>query len=186
MTPRTRTFLSMDIVGSTDALRRLGLRYAMVLETVRRVLEGAASDRGGVLVDAVGDSMLFAFGRADDAVLTALIGQAAIATAPDEIDVDVRMGVHTGPVWEKGREFIGLTVHKTARVTDVASGGQILVSSETLAALGPRLHDHLVFVRRTIPNLKDFGDDVLYELRVLPATTAACTEDEMGTVASAG
>ncbi len=181
MTARERTFLAIDVVGSTEALRRLGLRYAMVLENLRRIVVSAAADRAGALVDAVGDAMLFAFDRADDAVITALIGQAAIATVPDEIVLDVRMGVHTGPVWTRGREFVGLAVHKTARVTDVATAGEIVLSEEALAALGPRLHDHLVFVRRAIPKLNDFDDQTVYELRLLPA----CQEAEMGTVASA-
>ena len=169
MTERDRTFLSIDVVGSTDALRRLGLRYAMVLETLRSLMTRAARDRGGKLVDAVGDAMLFVFERADDAVLTALIGQAAIAAAPDEIAVDVRMGVHTGPTWTRGRQYIGLAVNKTARVTDVASAGEIVLSEEALAAVSAHVQDRLVFIRRTIPKLKDFDDHSVYELRLLPA-----------------
>ena len=168
MTERERTFLSIDVVGSTDALRRLGLRYAMVLETLRKLMLRAARDRGGVLVDAVGDAMLFVFAHADDAVLTALIGQAAITAAPDEIVVEVRMGVHTGPVWTKGKTYVGLTVNKTARVTDVATAGEIVLSEETFSALGPRIADGLVFIRRAIPKLKDFDDDTVYELRLVP------------------
>lgn len=182
MTERERTFLSIDVVGSTDALRRLGLRYAMVLEMLRKLMLRAARDRGGVLVDAVGDAMLFVFDRADDAVLTALIGQAAIAAAPDEIVVEVRMGVHTGPVWTEGKTYVGLTVNKTARVTDVGGAGEIVLSSEAFGALGPRLVDRLVFIRREIPKLKDFEDDIVYELRVLPE----CPRSEGGTDVAVG
>ena len=169
MTERDRTFLSIDIVGSTEALRRLGLRYAMVLETIRNLMTRAARDRGGSLVDAVGDAMLFAFERADDAVLTALIGQAAIASSPDEIVVDVRMGVHTGPVWTRKRQYIGLAVNKTARVADVATAGEIVLSEEALSALSARIQDRFVFIRRSIQKLKDFDDEAVYELRLLPA-----------------
>jgi class 3 adenylate cyclase len=169
MTARDRTYLSIDIVGSTEALRRLGLRYAMVLETIRNLMTRAARDRGGALVDAVGDAMLFVFERADDAVLTALIGQAAIAASPEEVVVDVRMGVNTGPTWTRGRQHIGLAVNKTARVTDVATAGEIVLSEEALAALSGRIQDRFVFIRRTIPRLKDFDDEAVYELRLLPA-----------------
>ena len=141
----------------------------MALETIRSLMTRAARDRGGSLVDAVGDAMLFVFDRPDDAVLTALIGQAAIAAAPDEIVLDVRMGVHTGPVWTRGRRYIGLAVNKTARVADVATAGEIVLSEETLAALGPRMHEHFVFIRRRNTELKDFGDENVYELRLLPA-----------------
>jgi class 3 adenylate cyclase len=177
---RTRTFLSLDIVGSTDALRRLGLRYAMVLETLRRVMARTARDHGGAVVDAVGDAMLFVFDRADDAVLAALVGQAAIAAVPDEIVIDVRMGVHTGAVWQRKRRFIGLAINKTTRVTDVGAAGEIVLSQEALDAVGRRIHDRFVFVRRTIPKLKDFDDEVVYELRLLPEWPC----DEVGTVAS--
>ena len=170
-----RTFLYVDVVGSTLALRRLGLKYAMALETLRRVLERAARDRGGRLVDAVGDSMLFTFDRPDDAVIAALVGQGAIAVAPDELVVDVRMGIHSGPVGKRGREFIGLAVHKATRVAAFAQGGQILMSCEAVDGLEANLQNNLVFVRRSVPPLKDFEDDTVYELQPIPVAMHAAS-----------
>ena len=58
----TVTFLFTDIEGSTRLLRRIGDRYAGVLERHRELLRGAMASHGGAEVDCEGDGLFFALG----------------------------------------------------------------------------------------------------------------------------
>ena len=126
----TVTLLFTDIEGSTRLLQELGERYSDVLAEHRRVLREAFSRNGGVEVDTQGDSFFVAFPRAGNAVAAADDAQTALASGP----VSVRIGVHTGEpvVTEEG--YVGIDVHRAARIMGAAHGGQVLVS-ETAASL---------------------------------------------------
>jgi predicted ATPase/class 3 adenylate cyclase len=123
----TVTFLFTDIEGSTRLLHELGDAYADVLAEHRRVLRCAFAGHGGVEVDTQGDAFFVAFSRATDAL-------AAAAEAQDGLDggpVRVRMGVHTGEPLLTAEGYVGLDVHRAARIAAVAHGGQVLVSLST-------------------------------------------------------
>lgn len=166
------TFLLTDIEGSTKALHRLGARYADALEAHRRLLDHIAGDFGGRKVDAVGDAVLLSFTDPDSAVRTAILAQLAFAALSDwgEDAFRVRMGVHTGPVWTRRKQFFGLTLHKVARISALARGGQILISAHTASLLKSE-----AMVRRLGTYTLDGFDDPeeLYELRVIPLSAAA-------------
>ena len=133
------TFVHTDIEGSTQLLHRLGPNYVEALQTHRRLLGRVASDFDGACVDSVGDSVLLVFRRADDAARAALVAQLTLAALhlADEEGLRVRIGLATGPVWRRGRSYYGLPLHKAARISALAYGGQILISAETAAALDP-------------------------------------------------
>jgi class 3 adenylate cyclase len=126
----TLTLLFTDIEGSTQLLKRLGARYGDLLAEHRRILRTAAQDHGGEEVDNQGDSFLFAFGRADEAVNAAIGAQRALAAHewPEASDVRVRMGIHTAEPSASDEGYYGLGVHRAARIMAAAHGGQILVS----------------------------------------------------------
>ena len=74
-----------------------------------------------------GDSFVVAFGRASDAVACALALQRA-PLAP----IRLRIGVHTGEVQLRDEgNYIGPTVNRTARLRDLAHGGQTVRSGTT-------------------------------------------------------
>jgi Adenylate and Guanylate cyclase catalytic domain len=127
----TVTLLFTDIEGPTRLLHELGDRYADVLAEHRSVLRDAFSRNGGVEVDTQGDAFFVAFARAADAVAAADDAQAALADGP----VSVRIGVHTGEpvVTEEG--YVGIDVHRAARIMGAAHGGQVLVSEPTARLL---------------------------------------------------
>ena len=127
----TVTLLFTDIEGSTRLLKLLGERYAEVLEEHRRILRDAASAYDGREVDTQGDSFFFAFGRANAALGAAVAAQRALAEQdwPDGADVRVRMGLHTGEPAVGDERYVGLGVHRAARIGAVAHGGQVLLSS---------------------------------------------------------
>ena len=135
----TVTFLFTDIEASTELLQRLGdRRYAEILAEHRRLLRETFAEGHGREIDTKGDAFLVAFSRARDAVGTAVAAQRALAehSWPDGASLRVRMGLHTGePVSETG-DYVGLDVHRAARICAVGHGGQILLSQavEVLAA----------------------------------------------------
>jgi DNA-binding NarL/FixJ family response regulator/class 3 adenylate cyclase len=143
----TVTLLCTDIEGSTVLVGRLGGDYARVLEQHRSIVRDAVLAAGGTEIDCRGDEMLLVFTDARAAVEGAVAAQRALAAHPwpDGSPVRVRMGLHTGEPAIEGSTYIGLDVHRVARISGAGHGGQVLVSQRTyeLAAwevrdLGPQ------------------------------------------------
>jgi len=129
----TVTFLFTDIEGSTRLLHELGDRYAEVLTAHHRILRYAFSDHAGREVDTQGDSFFVAFAEAESAADAAAESQAKLATQhwPDGVEVRVRMGIHTGEPLVVGEHYVGIDVHRAARIAAAAHGGQVLLSKRT-------------------------------------------------------
>jgi len=128
----TVTFLFTDIEGSTRLLHELGDGYADALGEHRRALRAAFAAHDGVEVDTQGDAFFVAFSRARDALAAAQEGQEALASGP----IRVRMGVHTGEPVVTDEGYVGLDVHRAARIAAVGHGGQVLVSQATRELAG--------------------------------------------------
>ncbi len=135
----TVTFLFTDIEGSTDLVTRLGEGFRDVLETHHRVLREAFSARGGVEVSTEGDAFFVVFPTAPEAVAAAVDAQRSIAAAPwpEGAPVKVRIGLHAGEAVLGGDNYLGVDVHRAARIMSAAHGGQI-VSSASAQALAER------------------------------------------------
>lgn len=131
------TLLMTDIEGSTGLLRRLGDRYGDLLNEVRGILRTAVLRAGGREIDARADEYFAVFEQAPAAVEAAVAVQRALGKRrwPDDLDVRVRAGIHSGRPTLTEVGYIGLAVHTTARVCSAAHGGQIVVSSRTRAAV---------------------------------------------------
>lgn len=123
------TFLFSDIEGSTRLLMEQGEAYADLLARHRDVLRSAFSAHSGVVVDSQGDAFLVAFARASDALAAAIHGQRALTDGP----VRVRMGIHSGEPNLRDDAYVGLVVHKGARIAAAGHGGQVLLSAATRA-----------------------------------------------------
>src|SRR5580765_5184029 len=122
----TVTFLFTDVEQSTRLLAEIGAdAYGNALEEHRNRLRKAF--RSGHEVDTQGDSLFFAFARADDAVAAAAEGQRAL----DALPLRVRMGIHTGQPSIMGDSYVGLDVHRAARICAAAHGGQVVLSQAT-------------------------------------------------------
>ena len=132
------TLLMTDIENSTALLHRLGDRYRDLLNDVRGILRAAVSRASGREIDARADEFFAVFERAVDAVEAAAAVQRGLGerTWSDDLDVRVRVGIHTGRPTLTDVGYIGLAVHIAARVCAAARGGQIVVSAETRAAVG--------------------------------------------------
>jgi predicted ATPase len=123
----TVTFLFTDIEGSTRLLQELGDAYADELAKHRASLRRAFAAHDGVEVDTQGDAFFVAFARATDALAAADVGQKALAEGP----IRVRMGLHTGEPLLTEDGYVGIDVHRAARIAAAGHGGQVLVSQST-------------------------------------------------------
>src|SRR5436190_16586615 len=127
--------LFSDVDGSTKLLDRLGPdTYAESLDLHRNVLRGAAGRHGAYEVAYEGDSFFFAFAGADEALAAAAEAQRELAATewPEGLPFRVRMGVHAGEVLAVPPKYVGLEVHRAARIMAAAHGGQIVVSDAAL------------------------------------------------------
>ena len=133
----TVTFLFTDIEGSTVLLRQLRDAYGDVLATHGRLLRQAFEDAGGQEIDTQGDSFFVAFSSPKDAVQAAVAAQRSLAEEawPGGTVVKVRMGIHTGDASLAADRYLGLSVHRAARICSAGHGGQILISQTTFALL---------------------------------------------------
>src|SRR3954451_4276610 len=123
----TVTFLFTDIEGSTQLLHEHGERYTDLLAEHRRRLRDAFERHGGVEVDTQGDAFFVAFARASDALAAARDGQTALGGGP----IRVRIGMHTGEPVVTDEGYVGIDVHRAARIAAAGHGGQVLVSRST-------------------------------------------------------
>jgi class 3 adenylate cyclase len=129
----TVTFLFTEIEQSTDHARRLGEEFGALRAEHRRVLRGAFGDYGGHEIDTAGDGFFVAFQRAADAVTAAAAAQRALAETEStrEAKLRVRMGLHTAEPFLDEEGYVGVGVHRAARICAVAHGGQTLMSNAT-------------------------------------------------------
>ncbi|HET6175209.1 MAG TPA: BTAD domain-containing putative transcriptional regulator [Gaiellales bacterium] len=146
----TVTLLFCDVEGSTRVLETLGASYANALAEHRQRLREALETHAGVEVDTQGDAFFAVFATATDAVAAALDAQRALADGP----LRVRMGVHTGEPVLTDEGYVGMDVHRAARICAVASGGQVLISQATRDLVQTAVSD------LGEQRLRDIGDPV--------------------------
>jgi DNA-binding NarL/FixJ family response regulator/class 3 adenylate cyclase len=200
----TVTFLFSDVEGSTSLLRRLRDGYRAVLEDHQQLLRAAWADAGGRELDADGDSFFVAFRRPRQAVDAAVAAQRAVAAHdwPDGVELRVRIGIHTGEASLAGDQYVGLAVHRAARICDAGHGGQTLLSETTRSLLEDEEEEfeHFALHDLGLQVLKDFDRPVrIYQLAIAGlgaefpplrsvdrgATTLADRQEELATAEDA-
>jgi DNA-binding NarL/FixJ family response regulator/class 3 adenylate cyclase len=167
----TLTFLFSDVEGSTALMRKLRDGYPSVMGKHEELMRAAWSETSGRELDADGDSFFVAFRRPREAVDAAVAAQRALAAHdwPDGVDMRVRVGIHTGEASLVGDQYVGLAVHRAARICDAGHGGQILVSETTRSLLEDEEQEAEDFELRDLgPQvLKDFDRPVrIYQLTI--------------------
>ncbi len=166
----TVTLLFSDIEGSTRLLRRSGDGYPELLARHREILRAAFEGNGGHVQGSDGDQFFAVFQSADEAAAAAAAAQRALAGHdwPGQIEILVRIGLHTGEPNRVGDDYVGIDVHHAARVMAAGHGGQVLVSEFTRALLGEdvRVRDLGEHLLKDLP-----GPQRLYQLEIdgLPA-----------------
>src|SRR6516164_7102058 len=153
----TVTLLFTDIEGSTRLLQQLVDRYASMLAECRHLLRATFQEWNGHEVDTQGDAFFVAFARATDAVLAAVTAQRALSSHPwpEDITIQVRMGLHTGEPQPSTEGYVGLHVHHAPRNMSAGHGGQILLSQTTSALVANSLPEGVSLVDVGAQRLKD-------------------------------
>ena len=156
----TATFVFTDIEGSTKLVQQVGAeRWRQILEEHYRLLRGQWAAFDGREVSTEGDSFFVAFRSAANAVAAAAAVQRALSTHPwpDGIGIKVRMGVHTGEARVTESDgYLGIDVHRAARISAAGHGGQVLVSESTRALVLDALPEGA--------SLRDLGEHRLKDL----------------------
>ena len=129
----TVTFFFSDVEGSTQLLQRLGAEeYARALGEHRRVVRDAIIAEGGVEIGTEGDSFFVAYPTAVGALATAR----AVTEAFGDGRLRLRIGLHTGTPLVVDGDYVGIDVHRAARIAACGHGGQVLLSASTAALVG--------------------------------------------------
>ncbi|MFN2520049.1 MAG: adenylate/guanylate cyclase domain-containing protein [Candidatus Limnocylindria bacterium] len=158
----TLTFFFSDIEGSTRLVQRFGAGFREIVEEHARRIRAALAAAGGVEVRTIGDAFFVVFPTADGAVAAAIDAQRSLAEAPwpEGGEIRCRIGLHTGVGELGGDDYVGIDVHRAARIAAVGYGGQILVSQSTRDLVGAHdlrdLGEH---------RLKDVGSLRLWQVR---------------------
>ncbi|MGO8947863.1 MAG: ATP-binding protein [Ktedonobacterales bacterium] len=170
----TVTLLFTDIEGSTRLLQHLGDRYGAVLQVCRSLMRTAFQEWHGYEVDTQGDAFFVAFARATDALSAAVAVERALFAQvwPDGITLRVRIGLHTGEPERSAEGYVGLDVHRAARIMSAGHGGQVLLSQTTHALVEHAMPEDVHLDDLGGHRLKDLGPPTrLFQLVIagLPA-----------------
>ena len=133
----TVTLLLADVEGSTRLWETQPEAMTAAVARLDSTLADLVAAHDGVrpVEQGEGDSFVVAFARAGDAVACALDLQRA-PLAP----IRLRIGVHTGEVQLRDEgNYIGPTINRTARLRDLAHGGQTVLSGATEQLVVDRL-----------------------------------------------
>jgi predicted ATPase/class 3 adenylate cyclase len=176
----TVTFLFTDVEGSTKLLQELGAEaYAGALMQHRRVLREAFGAHGGVEVDTQGDAFFVAFPTAPGALAAAAVALEQLSTGP----IRLRMGIHTGTPHVDAGGYVGVDVHRAARIAAAGHGGQVLISSSTAALVGTEelrdLGEHRLKDLSAPERIYQLGDEDFPPLRTLNATNLPVAANDL-------
>ena len=127
------TMLMTDIEGSTALVHRLGERYGELLDEVCTIQRRAVADAGGHEVEARADEFFAVFDAPRSAVDAAIAIQRELLgrCLVDDVEVRVRIGIHSGYPTSRASNYIGVDVHTASRICGAGHGGQIVVSGNT-------------------------------------------------------
>jgi predicted ATPase/class 3 adenylate cyclase len=166
----TVTFLFSDIESSTQMLYRLGNQFTMTLAEHHKILRQVIALSGGHVVRTEGDSFFVAFPRVTSAVTAAVKAQRTLAqhTWPEGAAIRVRMGLHTGEPEVALDDYVGIAVHRAARIASVGHGGQVLLSETATALACDELPEGV--------SLLDLGYHLLKDLRRPERICQLCIE----------
>ena len=154
----TVAFLFTDVEGSTQLLRTLGDEYTPLIQVHHGLLQEAFDAHSGRVVDSQADSFFVVFPRVRDAAAAAAAAQRAIGAQewPRGVKVRVRMGLHAGEPQVSDDRYVGLGVHRAARICAVAHGGQVLLSEAAASLLADNEPPDLSLRDLGQHRLKDF------------------------------
>ena len=152
----TVSMLFSDIEGSTLLLTRLGREYTEALDRHRGLLRSAWAAGAGTEISTEGDSFFVVFPTPDGAVRAAVLAQRGLHAQawPGGEHIRVRIGIHTGTPQLHDGDYVGMDVHRAARVAGAAHGGQVVLTSVTAELAGDFLPEGVRLNK--VPKLDDW------------------------------
>jgi predicted ATPase/class 3 adenylate cyclase len=166
----TATFLFTDIQGSTPLVQKLGIeRWKVILDTHYEILREHFQAHDGREVNTEGDAFFVAFPQANQAVAACAAGQRAMYRHdwPEDAVIRVRMGLHTGEAAMVGGDYMGLDIHRAARIASAAHGGQVVLSDTTRALVEASLPQGVDLIDLGQHRLKDLArPERIWQLRM--------------------
>lgn len=156
----TVTFMFTDIEGSTRLLTTLGKDFGRVVDRHHDILRQSIAAHQGMVVGTEGDAFFAVFTSPPAAVEAALAAQRGLLAErwPRDVQVRVRMGLLTGEGVRGGDNYVGLDVHRAARIAAAAHGAQVAIADSTRSLVAQQLPDGAT--------LRDLGN---HRLKDLPA-----------------
>ncbi len=125
----TLTMVFSDIESSTEQAERMGDRsWFDLLERHNSLIRRHVDTQGGREVKSIGDGFFLTFPSVGRALRFAIDVQEEFRQSP-ELDLRIRMGIHTGEAIVSGDgDLFGRHVNLAARVANLATGAQVLAS----------------------------------------------------------
>lgn len=163
----TVTFCMTDIEGSTRLLAALGSDYARLLLDHHALVRAEIDRHHGIEISTEGDSFFCVFPVPADAVRAVVAVQRGLAAHqwPGGCRVRVRIGLHTGDGVLAGDGYVGMDVHRVARVSAAGHGGQVLLTGSTHGLLEGHWPDGVTDVPLGSHRLKDLPHpEALYQV----------------------
>jgi predicted ATPase/class 3 adenylate cyclase/DNA-binding CsgD family transcriptional regulator len=130
----TVTLLFTDIEESARLWEEAQAETADAVHAHDAIVRDAIERHGGYVLATGDDGFRAAFATATEAAAAAIESQREL-TQDARITFEVRMGLHTGVVEHRDRDYRGSDVNRVARLVALAHGGQILVSETTAILL---------------------------------------------------
>jgi len=154
----TVTFLFTDVEGSTELWQEHPREMAQALARHDEIVRHAIEGHDGYVFSTAGDAFAAAFASALDAVAAASTAQAELTDEPWTVSlIRVRMGLNTGVAEERGGDYFGPVLNRTARIMALAHGNQVVLSAATAQLVRGDLEPTL--------ELRDIGEHRLKSLR---------------------
>ncbi|MGB0094060.1 MAG: adenylate/guanylate cyclase domain-containing protein [Solirubrobacteraceae bacterium] len=126
------TIVFTDVEGSTEMIDTMGeTSWLELMVTHNRIVRDCVHDHGGNVVRSEGDGFMLLFASASASLAFAAEVQRLLAdhsqSHPDQ-PLRVRVGAHTGNIFQSEHDFLGKAIVLAARITGRAQGGQVLIS----------------------------------------------------------
>jgi len=163
----TVTFLFTDIEGSTQLWEQHPDAMKSALAKHYSILEEAVESNQGQIVKTTGDGINAVFVATIDAVQASIAAQHNFLKPLDDVQINVRMGIHTGEAELGDDDYFGQTLNRTARIMSAGNGGQILLSEVSAQLVHEQLSEDLSLLDMGEHHLKGlFLPERIYQLNV--------------------
>lgn len=135
---RNLCVLFADVTDSTRLYEKLGDKEAKyAVERCLNRMTRATEQFKGRVVKTIGDEVMALFDSAEAGMNAACSMQQKVADLPPlrGIKLAIRVGFHFGSTIEEAGDVFGDTINTAARMVGLAKAGQIITTSDTVAAL---------------------------------------------------